>query len=123
LICYYKNTFCIFYLQFIISIIIIIIDAVDTVNLNNNPDTLVARPENTDIEFTCLADANPPVNVGLYVGDIKLIEEQKTEVTLKTRLIKEYNGVGFICKTPSKLSTMKTYNVLCKYMCILFSAN
>jgi hypothetical protein len=80
----------------------------------NTPDSSEPRKENTYADFTCTADANPPVNIGLYIGSILLYNDTGIVVTTRQKLDKQYNGLGFRCKTSNVESDSIHYNILCK---------
>ena len=78
--------------------------------------------ENTMLNFTCTADANPPRNIAIWTREPQKIAEStgQTELTKQLVMTKEHNRVGLFCVATGTdpvydFSTGdKTYLVLCK---------
>jgi hypothetical protein len=89
---------------------------VKTVEIDSFPDHSALIKENTEVDFTCRADANPPVEINVYVGDILLYKATGKIVKTKQKLKNEYNGLPFKCVSFELWSNLRSYNIICKYI-------
>ena len=113
------------------NLIIYIIDGVRNSDMTfaGTPSSSNSLRENTEVIFTCSADANPAQYIAIWTtGKSQKIAEStgRTELTKSLIMTKAYNGVGIFCDATGTNpvydvnSGDKVYDVLCKFKFIIY---
>ena len=93
------------------------------------PSSSDSLTENTEVIFTCTANANPAQYIAIWtLGKSQKIAEStgQTELTKSLVMTKAYNGVGIFCEATGTdpeydvNSGDNIYDVLCKFTFIIY---